>query len=266
MKDYVAKNEEILKRWEEEMKKNGEFNFAPDGIMYRGEFERYEKGSERFESEKGIENKEWAKSSPRILFLTKDQNTRGDGAWDVRGETGRTFEESLKIRSSFHRSLMYQLYGIVNTTPKRKAGSPENERTLIDLYDSYIHARINAKKEGGMASIKNPALVKYMNQYKDLLVEQIKNLDADIFICCGYSDYVEKTGNVILNFLNDNLYSFEKVNNWISYDKTKNKIAINTWHLSARYSYKDIYEEMTQAYYDFLVAHPDFLEKIRASR
>ena len=266
MKNFVEKNEEILQKWEQEMLKNGEENFAPDGIMYRGKIERYENGSERLDSEKGIENKEWSKTPLRILYLTKDQNVSGDGAWDVRGETGRKFEESLKIGSSFHRSLMYQLYGIVNTTPKVKALFPENERMLIDLYDSYIHARINVKKEGGNSSIKNPVLVRYMNQYKDLLVEQIRSLDADVFICCGYSDSVEKTGNVILNFLNENLYSFEKVNNWISYDKTRNKIAINTYHLSARISYNDVFEDMTQAYYEFLVAHPDFLEKIRASR
>ena len=87
MKDYVAENERILNEWRKNNEKNGETNFADDGIMYRGTIEEFDYGTERF-SDKDQENKMWNEAPLRILFLTKDQNAGGYDAWDVRGETG----------------------------------------------------------------------------------------------------------------------------------------------------------------------------------
>lgn len=86
MKNFVEKNEEILQKWEQEMLKNGEENFAPDGIMYRGKIIFNESESSIREQNSNAENKLWNNAPLRLLFLTKDQNTGGDDAWDVRGE------------------------------------------------------------------------------------------------------------------------------------------------------------------------------------
>ena len=43
MKDYVAENERILNEWRKSNEKNGETNFADDGIMYRGEADQTER-------------------------------------------------------------------------------------------------------------------------------------------------------------------------------------------------------------------------------
>ena len=83
MKDYVAENKRILNEWRKSNEKNGETNFADDGIMYRGKIEGFDYGTERF-SDKDQENKMWNEAPLRILFLTKDQNAGEYDAWDVR--------------------------------------------------------------------------------------------------------------------------------------------------------------------------------------
>ena len=59
----------------------------------------------------------------RVLYLTKDQNSYGDVAWDVRSESFRYRDENYKPDEmwldtgvAFYRNLVYSLYGILKTT------------------------------------------------------------------------------------------------------------------------------------------------------
>lgn len=258
VKDFVAENERILEKWKKRNAEYGETNFADDGIMYRGKIEPIATGTERY-SNKEQENKMWNKAPLRVLFLTKDQNAGGYDAWDVRGETGN-------LSYAFFRNLMYQLYGLINTKPGYKADFKFSNEEAIELYNTFPIARINAKKEAGRSSVSNNTLRFYIDRDGELLKEQILNLDSDIFVCCGYSDYIEESGNLLLNFLNNKChYNLIKQpdDDWIFYDEKQNKIAINNWHLSARKSSEEWYNLLTDAYYRFLRSHPDFTESHR---
>ena len=257
MKDYVAENERILKEWRKSNEKNGETNFADDGIMYRGKIEEFDYGTERF-SDEDQENKMWNEAPLRILFLTKDQNAGEYDAWDVRGETGN-------LSYAFFRNLMYQLYGLVNTKPGYKADYKFTNEQAIELYNTFPIARINAKKEAGVSSVSNHTLKYYIDRDGKFLKEQIQNLDADIIVCCGYSENIEESGNLLLNFLkNECDYNLIKQEDdgWIYYDDNENspKIAINNWHFSARKSSEEWYNQITDAYHRFLEKHPDFIK------
>ena len=265
MKDYVKKNECILNEWRKSNEKNGETKFADDGIMYRGKIGEIENGTERYSSDNEQENKMWNEAPLRILFLTKDQNAGGCDAWDVRGETGN-------LSYAFFRNLMYQLYGLVNTKPGYKADYNFTNEQAIELYKTFPIARINAKKEAGVSSVSNYTLKYYIERDGNLLKEQILNLDADIIICCGYSDYVEESGNLLLNFLKKECYNYldnkddigwRDDDGWIYYDKKNNKLAINNWHLSARMNSEEWYNKITNAYHHFLEKHPDFTKSHR---
>lgn len=257
MKDYVAENERILNEWRKNNEKNGETNFADDGIMYRGIIEEFDYGTERF-SDEGQENKMWNEAPLRILFLTKDQNAGGYDAWDVRGETGN-------LSYAFFRNLMYQLYGLVNTRPGYKADYKFTNEQAIELYNSFPIARINAKKEAGVSSVSNHTLKYYIERDSRYLKEQILNLDADIIVCCGYSENVEESGNLLLNFLKKECYPGlnKQDNNWIYFDEENNNIAINNWHLSARLGAEEWYNQITNAYHHFLEKHPNFIKSHR---
>lgn len=257
MKDYVAENERILNEWRKYNEKNGETNFADDGIMYRGIIEEFDYGTERF-SDEDQENKMWNEAPLRILFLTKDQNAGGYDAWDVRGETGN-------LSYAFFRNLMYQLYGLVNTRPGYKADYKFTNEQAIELYNSFPIARINAKKEAGVSSVSNHTLKYYIERDSRYLKEQILNLDADIFVCCGYSENVEESGNLLLNFLKKECYHNlnKQDDNWIYFDEENNKIAINNWHLSARLGAEEWYNQIINAYHHFLEKHPNFIKSHR---
>ena len=257
MKDYVAENEHILEKWRKHNEEQGETNFADDGIMYRGTIKEFDYGTERF-SDKELENKMWNEAPLRILFLTKDQNAGGYGAWDVRGETG-------KLSYAFFRNLMYQLYGLVNTKPGYKADYNFTNKQAIELYNTFPIARINAKKEAGTSSVSNEVLKSYIERDSEFLKKQILNLDADIIVCCGYSEYIEESGSILLNFLKKECYNnLNKLDDgWIYFDEDKNKIAINNWHLSYRKESEEWYNQITSAYHRFLEKHSDFIKSHR---
>ena len=264
MKDFVAENERILEKWRQHNEEWHETNFADDGIMYRGVIKTIENGTERY-SDGEQENEMWNKAPLRVLFLTKDQNAGGYDAWDVRGETGN-------LSYAFFRNLMYQLYGLVNTKPGYKADYIFTNEQAIELYNTFPIARINAKKEAGGNSVSNNTLRYYIERDKKLLKEQILNLDADIIVCCGYSDCIEESGNLLLNFLKSECYKgldnrddsgWVDDDGWVYYDTKENKIAINNWHFSARKSSEEWYNSVTNAYQIFLKAHPDFTKSHR---
>jgi hypothetical protein len=287
MKDYVEENERILKEWCDWYVNNNQTRyptctnlrdyFAPDGIMYKGDVKpeprSFENGKTGFrwkreKSEK--ENELWTNEPLRILYLTKDQNTNDDYAWDVRSESYRypkeEYKEYLDTKNSFFRNIAYSLYGIINTTPNNPIYYEDIiDEEVLKLLNDRIFARINCKKEVGYSSCSNSSLRKAIEIDSDFLKRQILNLDADIFVCCGYSENNEESGNLMLNFLNTIGYDFkqekgDKIGEWIYYDKDKNKLAINTYHPS--YSGFD-YDEMVLAYSEFLKSHPYFTKSHR---
>ena len=257
--NFVEKNDSILQKWKEHIEKvEDDPKFASDGIMFRGEIDQNERYSN---PEK--ENELWENAPIRYLFLTKDQNAGDEKdakAWDVRSETGRSNKDSCSIRYQFHRNLMYILYGIINSEDTLCDYEDFTNEQAIQTYDSAPLARINVKKQAGGSSIDNNKLKTYIERDKEFLIEQISALDADVLICCGYSESIEDTGNIILNFLIKEIYNFTKINEWIYYDDKTKKVAINAWHLSYNrgVSQKDFFEGLVTAYHKFIIEHQDF--------
>lgn len=279
MKDYVAENERILNDWREKyIKENqslypncpnlGDY-FANDGIMFMGKIV-WDKKAYRWKRSKNkkTENAVWDKEPLRVLYLTKDQNTGYDVAWDVRSESfinPRSDLENPRLHKlSFFKNLAYSLYGILKTKACCPMLNFTDEAALsFSLKQSF--ARINCKKEVGEDKCPNDILKKSIDNDKDNLKQQILNLDADIFVCCGYSESIKPTGSHILNALNEIGYDFEQdsveeTGEWIYYDKKNNKVAINSYHLS--YPGFDCNGLIT-AYSKFLKNHPDFTKSHR---
>ena len=268
-KDFVGENDQILEEWEKFNKKvEKEPNFAPDGILFKGKISDEDGYSERY-SNKKVENKLWQDAPIRYLFLTKDQNAWGEGAWDVRSETARKYKSSTSIPYLFFRNLLYLIYGLTHTSKNGYIAYEDftNEQAIF-TYDNEAIARINVKKQAGGSSISNKDLQNYLERDKTYILRQIECLDADLIICCGYSESVEDSGNLILNFLNNNGYHFEEeIKGYIYYDHKNNKAAINAWHLSYRgVTQKEFYDGIITAYHEFLKKNPTFLESHRTKQ
>ena len=280
MKDYVAENERILNEWREKYVKENQQKypkcsnlgdyFANDGIMYKGEirgaYKYYENEECKFSWIRlpgGRENILWANTPIRVLFLTKDQNTNDDTAWDVRNETFWAADESITPKerridtSRFNSNLVYILFGILNTTSDRLMGYSEfTDKEALNFVDNQIFARINCKKEVGEDKCPNNILKKAIDNDKRYLKEQILNLDADILVCCGH----QNEENIILNTVYD-IYKneFEYVNFFedkgtgIHYNAKRNILAIDAYHLSHLNGGSEArYNETVGMYYEFL--------------
>ena len=287
MKNYVAENERILKEWRNAYVNNNQSKypdctnlheyFTPDGIMFKGEFlpdrRNYSDGKSVFRWKRnccGEENTLWANAPMRVLYLTKDQNSYGDVAWDVRSESFRYRDENYKPDEmwldtgvAFYRNLVYSLYGILKTTIDQPQDYNNfTDKDALSFVDKQTFARINCKKEVGNDKCPDDVLLDAINRDKSFLERQINNLDADIFICCGYSQSIPDTGNRILNLLNSIGYHFKPQDEekWIFYDLDKNKVAINSYHLSyLRFDYVG----MISAYHEFLKRNPAFTDSHR---
>ena len=279
--NYVESNQDILNRWKakfcEDKSKDSEYEgyepakyFAEDGIMYRGELtylpKTHEDGNTTYRwahACNGNENALWEAAPLRVLYLTKDQNTSGCETWDVRSESYRylapnaTENDLSTVR--FHVNLVYSLYGLLKTTPERMMGFEDfTDAEALKLSEEAIYARINCRKEYGLESCSDERLSTAINTYKDYLREQVCNLDADLFICCG--SHNDK--NIILENLNafyDNKFKWIGYATW--YNEEDNKVAIDSYHLSyMKGVYQQRYEDIVKTYFDFLKYHPDFLK------
>ncbi len=270
-KNYVKENQRILDAWKNEYEKRGkDICFAPDGIMYRGPV-IMDNGKWRHEPS-GQENDLWANCPIRILYLTKDQNggKNHDDYWDLRGDAFHHPNSNVgdnvlyNARGRFNGNLVRTLYGLVTATPDKMIEFEDIDvKEAVKISDTYPFARINCKKEVGGKECSDLLLGNAINEYQTFLSQQILNLEADIFVCCGNSSGV----NLILNYLNTIGYNFEFVNNNdaydIYYDSQRNIIAIDSYHLSCRYANSDVYNDIVKTYYNFLKLHPDFIKSHR---
>lgn len=282
MKDYVGENERILEKWNKKFIENKKLDeayngynpgdyFAPDGIMNKGDF-YINDDNECRRKPSGNENKKWNDAPIKVLFLSKDQNAFGGEAKDVRTETFHIKGIEIPIvnyqisDSFFYQNEACLLYRIINIVPKSNLSQIEgfSWEEAVKFSDEQIFARINCKKEVGGGTCDNLTLQNAIDEYSNFLRDQIHNLDADVLICCGRSNQVDKTHNAILNYLNTIGYHFEQIDEIcgeeIYYDRTHNKVALNIYHLSY---FKYNWIKTIEAYYKFLEKYPNFLSLYR---
>ncbi len=268
MTDYVKMNQDILDEWKSKFPREKQEKFAEDGIMNKGDFDPSEDG--RVWRNSGNENELWNEAPLRVLFLTKDENLYEDNipVWDVRRETfhmnGVDHKQNIISNSFFYRNEANILYGLLHTNADNMVGFHEFSRVdALKFSDDVIFARINCKKEGGGGTIKEDDLQTAIKKYYDDLKDQILALDADIFICCGN----QSGNNVILKTLwrifkdeyNEKfeyipLRTTDKTGSGINYLRSKNKLAIDAYHLAySQNGGEELrYYEVVGAYYEFL--------------
>ena len=273
-KDFVGENERILNEWckkfVEDRKDDEEYKgykiedfFAKDGIMNIGNIFKIDDNGTIWREASGKENIMWHECPLRVLFLTKDENTGGNEAWDVRQETfyakgyGLPPHNKTISDSFFYQNEACLLYGLLNTKPHKmiKFDDFSWECALMFPNDN-IFARINCKKEVGYSTIKDGVLIESIDKYYDYLKEQILNIDADIFVCCGS----QNDNNIILNTVYDiyeNEFEYmpcvEGKGTGMHYNAKRNKLVIDAYHLAFfKGGVEARYNETVGMYFEFL--------------
>ena len=289
---FMQENDKILDEWLKAFEQKGgvERNFSLDGIMFQGNIEKKYPDSKlywrnRSDDQYSKENKAWDSCPIRFLYLTKDQNggkeDENGGTWDAREETycdPKSEGEDYRVwkQYKFNKMIAYTFRGLVYATEGKFMPLEDviaDQKSCINIFESYPLARINCKKERGYSSCPNDILHDHMKKYKNYLSRQINNLDADVFICCEHHDNdkplfgTKSYGNIFIEFLNDNGYNFEWKNsdiweNGIWIDNIRKKIAIDTYHLSYRmYADQLLYDDIVKCFYSFIKENPNFFEK-----
>ena len=183
------KEEALFKRWEEFAKSKNHMNFAPDGLLYRGDATT---GDEP-EGDKWVwgtvpadEEKRWNDARKRLLIVTKDLND--EAPWDIRFETGfkntcdKDFDWNICI--AFYKNLRMWSYGLLNTDDNGNYPSFEEAFNMDNSAPFYLSApiaRMNVKKECGGGQVYDSVLSEHIDTYKDYIIEQLDIYDkADI--------------------------------------------------------------------------------------
>lgn len=253
MKTIRDQEEKLFERWVQRARKLHDPDMiTKDGLLYRGEiwwdgFCQVHKPAN--------EEQLWRDAGMRLMVLTKELDE--EDCWDIRTETGRVPSPRLTVRTAMHffPNLELWVYGLL-TIPDRKVipfSKADNPTRLQGLYENGPIVRINCKKQADGKAASNAVLQKYMENYADLLKEQITLYDADIILCIGGQ-------GIMVNFLQKHVYTdLEEVNPHCYYSPSANVLVVKQYHPCYNvYSRKDMYSDMIHDYQGFLKATPKF--------
>lgn len=278
MKDYHKLENELFARWEAksnrlEIEKNRSdkdncksTNVIPDGMMYRGEIIFQDNND--WDRKCGDEYIRWEKAPLRLIMLTKDNINDVDDkySWDKRLEIAcnnkEDYEKCRTTYPKFYKNYIRWIYCMLTPEIKDEHWKVKTFDEADDFSKSMkymIHeaplVRINVKKQTGGTSIKDNVLRKYVNDYADEIVEQIKIYDANILFCC-------EPHRIILKLIKEKiLKDLEDVNgkDWMYYSPTKKVLVVHSYHPGLRHrTHESVYNDLKDAYEDFLQRYPDF--------
>jgi hypothetical protein len=251
MENYNDRLDNLFTEWQAASAKNGHTGFCSDGLMFRGSAFTYDGGKGKYP---GDEDELWEKCHKRILFLLKDSNNNPDC------DTREFYPGSNGTIGIHYKNIAFWYYGLLSFTESTDAPDFADIDFWEDVYpvfDQGAIAIVNCKKQSGGASISADILSEHINIYADFIRREIEILNPDIIVCGGGSSSIK-------NLVAENIYAdLEKINNWIYYDRKNNKVVIDSYRPSHRYSTEEVYSDMMSAYKEFLSKHPDFRKNIR---
>lgn len=254
MMSIHEKEEALFKRWEEFAKSKNHMNFAPDGLLYRGDAttgDEPEGNNWVWGTVPADEEKRWNDARKRLLIVTKDLND--EAPWDIRFETGfkNTCEKDFdwNICIAFYKNLRMWSYGLLNTDDNGNYPSFEEAANMDNSAPFYLKApiaRMNVKKECGGGRVYDSVLRKHIKTYKNYIIEQLDIYDkADIILACSpiikdfiIEDYFKEYKKIA------DWTSFDQFGQWIFYSPSTKKILVNSYHPSNRKGYEIPYNDM----------------------
>lgn len=248
MKYSHVENDKILDAWNEFSIKNGEGQIERDGVAYKGVVHSFqnEKGDMVYERQPGNEETVWNNSVKRILFVLKELND--SNPYDSRVVV--TYDpDNGKIPSNRNiKNMLYVTKGILESRVDKASPFNENDdmNILMKMWDSAAVAKINVKKQPGDSVADTNEIADHMNTYKEFLKQQLQLLDANIIVCCD-----NRAG--ILSAIKELVYPHAiQLTNEVWYDKSSGAMLIESYHTSARISYKSFYDRVINNFVDAL--------------
>ncbi len=245
--------EKLFTKWAQRARKMHDPDMiTKDGLLYRGElwFDGVNQ-AHRPANEEQL----WNDAGMRLLVLSKE--LYDEDCWDIRSETGRVPTPHLTNRTAqrFFPNLELWAYGLL-TIPDRKViaySRADNPTRLQGFYENAPIARVNCKKQPDTRAASNTVLQRYMENYADLLKEQVTMYSADIILCIGGQ-------GIMVDFLQRHVWKdLEQFNTHCYYSPKANVLVVKQYHPNYNvYSRKEMYTSLMHDYQAFLKATPQF--------
>ncbi|MBR1766593.1 MAG: hypothetical protein IJ745_06095 [Bacteroidales bacterium] len=250
---YHDQEEQLFTKWARRARKHHDADIiTKDGLLYRGEvwFDGFNQAHRPADEEQL-----WNDAGMRLLVLTKELYE--EDCWDLRSETGRVPSPRLTVRTAqrFFPNLELWAYGLL-TIPDRKVvpySRADAPMRLQGFYENAPIVRINCKKQPDTHASSNAVMQKYLENYADLLKEQITMYGADIILCLGGQ-------GVIVSFLKRHVFpDLEQFNAHCWHSPKANVLVAKHYHPTySVYSRKEMYAALMNDYQAFLKATPQF--------
>jgi hypothetical protein len=256
--NYHEKEEKLFSRWAQRARRfHDSEDIAKDGLLYRGDiwFDGYCQVHKR-----ANEEQLWDDAGMRMLVLTKE--LYDEDGWDIRSESGRVPSPRLTVRTAqrFFPNLELWVYGLMNI-PDRKVMSysrADNPTRLQGFYENAPIARVNCKTQCDRKAVSNTVLQKYLDNYADLLKEQITMYDADIILCLGGQ-------GIMVKFIREHIFEdLQDINEHCYYSPSSGVLVVKQYHPNYNvYSREEMYSNMMYDYQAFIKATPNFPRRQR---
>lgn len=185
----------------------------------------------------GIINRDlFAAQSKRVLFVAKEHNLIQKGEYAEKPNDGYSEWWNKHVHLQFSHRISEWAYGILNDFP---AFSPSLDRDIKHDFLRSI-AFINVKKSGGSFTAKPQVIWDYIDQTRDLLLEQIGDINpTHIVTCFRYDVFTEKLFGVKLQSSGSKTFGFGI---W------RNSQVLNFYHPSARKGKQFLYEQLADGF------------------
>lgn len=138
--------------------------------------------------------------SPKILWILKEVNHDGDlDNWDMT-EILKDIKREYGIKKGFERTfaqIVHLSYGIINKKSWTEVPYHYDEPSIIDVLTQI--AFLNVKKTAGSSIIHYSSLENAYKQNKDLLFEQINEINPDIIIYGGTFNLFKDDKETMIN-------------------------------------------------------------------
>lgn len=296
MKEYHKLEDDLFARWrakwdteDPKIQKlhrlvGGEFckspDVIPDGMMYRGEI-TFDKGD--WDRKQGDEYERWENAPLRLIMLTKDNiadcedgNGNRNTSWDKRYEIACNTMEGYQQcqiyggQTKFYPNYIRWIYCMLK--PKKVNGrwqAPSFEeasnwkKSMRYMIKEAPLVRVNVKKQTGSSTkgIPNYILKWFIDAYADEIIEQINIYGANIIFCCGHDNLDTYIPNLLKESIFPDLKHVAEDNNTMLYSPSHKVLVVKGYHPSCRNNinpHEDIYNNLKEAYEDFLQQYPGF--------
>lgn len=173
-----------------------------------------------------VNNDKFLKTSPKILWVLKEVNHEGSlENWDMT-KILQDIKAEYGIEKGFEKTfapIVHLSFGIINKKTWSEVPYHYDDPTIIDILSQIAY--INVKKTSGGPNIHNSSLEKAYELNRDLLFNQINEINPDLIIYGGtYHLFENDIETLLVNKNTKHIPAYHPAQRTISHEEYYNEV------------------------------------------